>query len=279
MRNGPAGATYSCSKSGWTNVEIHLQWLQYFQSQVKSTENDPVLLILDNHSSHISFDAYNFYRKHSIVVVTLPPHTSDRTQPLDVSFFRPLKCALSMEYKLYLGLHPFERITEYNIAELLNKAWLKTATPAKAVSGFLTCGIYPLNHEKFDANEFACHIASDLQPESNINDNSMEHSKEKDNTQAVKVADIIPLPLPQIKTESKREKLHSEIFSASSQKIKLEEASRRRQNKDNEKDIKAKSKKQTKKVQTAEKKPITKKSTKTIATTSKRGRPKKAKHE
>ena len=153
-RNGPSGAEYKCSKNGWTNSEIHIEWLQHFQAHVKSVADDPVLLVLDNHCSHVSLDAYNFYKQHSMEVVTLPPHTSHRTQPLDLSFFRPLKSALSMEIKLYLSQHPFQKVTEYNIAELLNKAWNKVATPGKAVTGFRSAGIYPLNRHRFEADEF-----------------------------------------------------------------------------------------------------------------------------
>jgi hypothetical protein len=42
----PVGAIYFCSKNGWNSEEMFLLWLQ--------PDDDPVLLILDNHSSYAS---------------------------------------------------------------------------------------------------------------------------------------------------------------------------------------------------------------------------------
>ncbi|KAJ8893767.1 hypothetical protein PR048_006367 [Dryococelus australis] len=51
----------------------------------------PVLLIVDDHSSHISLAAVNFCRENGIVLVSLPLHCSYKLQPLDIGFFGPLK--------------------------------------------------------------------------------------------------------------------------------------------------------------------------------------------
>lgn len=49
--NVPTGASYKYLKNGWFNYEIFVVWLIHFQTHVKSSETDPALLILDNHSS------------------------------------------------------------------------------------------------------------------------------------------------------------------------------------------------------------------------------------
>lgn len=87
-------------------------------------------------------------------MVSLPPHTSDHLQPLDVTFFSPLKNALFREYDLHLSSTGHQKITEYDVAELLNKAFMKVATMEKAVSGFRTTGIFPLNPDKFTDADF-----------------------------------------------------------------------------------------------------------------------------
>jgi hypothetical protein len=90
MRDGPVGAIYRCSKNGWINEVLFFEWLKHFQKHVKSSEEDPVLLILDNHGSHISLEIYMYCRWHGIVMVSFPPHTSHKLQPLDLTFFGPL---------------------------------------------------------------------------------------------------------------------------------------------------------------------------------------------
>lgn len=155
QKNGPVGALYSCSKNGWINGELYFDWLKHFAKHGKPTADDPVLLVLDNHSSHISIQTYEFCKANHIHVVSLPPHTSHRLQPLDLTFFGPLKNALYREYDLYLASTGHEKITEYDIAELLNKAFMKVATMGKAESGFRSSGIFPFNPNKFSEEDFS----------------------------------------------------------------------------------------------------------------------------
>lgn len=155
QRDGPIGTVYECSNNGWTNEELFVVWLRHFQKHVKSTEDNPVLLICDNHQSHISLDTFEFCRENHITLLSIPPHTSHRLQPLDLTFFGPLKGALSREYGLFMVQNAHRRITTADIAGLLNKAYVKVATMEKGVSGFKAAGIFPLNPEKFSAEDFA----------------------------------------------------------------------------------------------------------------------------
>ncbi|KAF2904413.1 hypothetical protein ILUMI_01764 [Ignelater luminosus] len=52
-----------------------------------STNDNPSLLIYDNHESHISINVVNKARKAGVQILTLPPHCSNRLQSLDVSVF------------------------------------------------------------------------------------------------------------------------------------------------------------------------------------------------
>ena len=70
-------------------------WLVHFRSQV--TAEKKALLILDNHASHISLAAINFCQKHNIIMLSIPPSTSHRLQPLDCTLFEPLKTYYNQE--------------------------------------------------------------------------------------------------------------------------------------------------------------------------------------
>lgn len=153
-RGGPAGAIYKCSHNGWTNEELFLEWLRHFSQSVKPTNDEPVLLILDNHGSHISLPSYEFCRKNYIHIVSIPPHTSHRLQPLDISFFGPLKNAFNRECDNFLKSHVYHRITPYDIAGIFNQAYMTVATIEKGVSGFSKSGIYPFQPNKFTEDDF-----------------------------------------------------------------------------------------------------------------------------
>lgn len=60
-----------------------LDWLSRLRNHSKSSKDQPVLLILDNHVPHFTLKAVEFYRENNIIAMTLPPHSSHKMQPLD----------------------------------------------------------------------------------------------------------------------------------------------------------------------------------------------------
>jgi len=110
----------SISDSGWITEELFVSWLHHFKDFIKSSVDSLVLLILDNHESHISLKAYDFCRQNNIHLLTLPPHTSHRMQPLDLTFYGPLKNAYNKECESYMMNHPGQRITVFEIVSLLS---------------------------------------------------------------------------------------------------------------------------------------------------------------
>ena len=90
---GPVDAIYHRSSNGWINENLFLVWLQHYQIYAKSSKDEPCLLILDHHVSHISLESYESCKEHGTVMLSLPPHTSNRMQQLDVTFYVILKKA------------------------------------------------------------------------------------------------------------------------------------------------------------------------------------------
>ncbi|XP_023310433.1 uncharacterized protein LOC111691596 [Anoplophora glabripennis] len=158
-KGGPPGAEYCCTDRGWMTEEIFIQYLRHFKKVVKPSLEDPVLLIMDNHSTHCTLEAYEFCKANGIILLTIPPHTSHRLQPLDVTFYGPLKTAYNTECSKYLKSHPHEKITPFEVAELFNNAYMRVATLEKAAKGFQVTGIWPYNPDIFIEEDFA---AADL---------------------------------------------------------------------------------------------------------------------
>lgn len=90
---GPKGTVFNRSKSGWFTMEIFEDWfrsiiLPYFK---KYDTEAPKVLIGDNLASHVSPWVISQCEKLNIRFILLPPNSTGICQPLDVSFFRPLK--------------------------------------------------------------------------------------------------------------------------------------------------------------------------------------------
>jgi hypothetical protein len=56
----PVGAHYSCSTNGWNAEKLCFEWLLHFKQFDKHSNDEPLLLVLDNHACHISFHIVTF---------------------------------------------------------------------------------------------------------------------------------------------------------------------------------------------------------------------------
>ena len=162
------GAKGITSSSGWTDGKIFQAWLQHFQAIVNSSIDEKVMLILDNYSSHLYLPAINFARKHGIEILSIPPHTSHKLQPLDLTFFGPLKTYYSQEIDKWMVDNPGKCVMEYNVAQLLNAAYEKAATLRNALNGFRSNRIVPFNPDVFSE----CDLVPVLLTEINTKDAS-----------------------------------------------------------------------------------------------------------
>jgi hypothetical protein len=144
-----------CNESGWMTSDTFIQYLTHFSQHVRPSKTDPVLLIVDNHASHISLKVVDYCRDSGIVLLSLPPHCTHRLQPLDVSFFGPLKTYYSQACDSWMSKNPGKGINEYHVASLLCGPYLKAANMAVAVSGFRCTGIYPLDPTIFTTADYS----------------------------------------------------------------------------------------------------------------------------
>jgi hypothetical protein len=93
-------ANYTFSDSGWTDNVIGLHWIEkvYDPATIHLLEDGGWrLLILDGHSSHVSYEFVNYAREHRIDLLCLPSHSSADLQPLDVGVFASVSTRWSQE--------------------------------------------------------------------------------------------------------------------------------------------------------------------------------------
>ena len=65
--------------------------VKYFIAHVKPSKERPVVLLLDNHDSHLSIEATDYCKQNKLSVLLFPPHCSNKLQHLDLSVYGPLK--------------------------------------------------------------------------------------------------------------------------------------------------------------------------------------------
>ena len=137
---------YGMSDKGWTDMELFSYWMSdLFIAHIPPAH--PIILLLDGYSSHYEPGTISLAAKQGVVILCLPPHTTHVSQPLDVSFFRPLKVYWSEACHGYMQDNPGRVITKYQFSSLFSAAWYKAIKPKNILSGFQKAGICPFNAE------------------------------------------------------------------------------------------------------------------------------------
>ena len=59
---------------GWINTPLFNKWFDHFLRH--APPGRPLLLLLDGHTTHYELDTISKAMKEQIIIVTLPPHSS-----------------------------------------------------------------------------------------------------------------------------------------------------------------------------------------------------------
>ena len=117
IKNAPVGTVGAAHSSGWMTSETFGLWLQHFIKHSRCCKENQVLLLMNNHDSHVSIAVIDKAKENGIVLLTFPPHCSHKLQPLDRSVFGPLKRYYNDAANSWLISNPGKTITIYDIAD------------------------------------------------------------------------------------------------------------------------------------------------------------------
>ena len=149
-QGGPIGARYGVSPSGWMTQKTFIDWFK--SSFVPSLPHErPVILILDGHDSHVTYELRVLAMENDVHLVKLPSHL---THFLDVAFFKPMKNEWNKVVEDYTR-RELRQITKAQFPPLLSRAWKNVCKPQYAVSGFLQTGIFPFNPQAIPSQVLA----------------------------------------------------------------------------------------------------------------------------
>ena len=82
---------------------------------------------MDNHQSHLAVDCLMFAKENGIHIITLPPHTSLKTQPLDRSVFGPMNKYYNSCVNAWMMKNPGLPVTIRQVGQFIGESWLKAS--------------------------------------------------------------------------------------------------------------------------------------------------------
>jgi hypothetical protein len=157
--NLPGFYQLGVTPSGYTNDEIHLQYLDHFERYSSKTQTlKHRILFLDGHECHMTIDFINACSKNDILPIIFPPHLTHLMQPLDVKVFQPWKAhykdAVNQAY-----MHGADTIDIVDFLNMLQRVRLRTLKAKTIQHAFEETGLYPLNAQKV-----LCHVRPETPP-------------------------------------------------------------------------------------------------------------------
>ena len=169
------GSVGDVSPSGWTHSSLFVNWLVHFVAITKCSKEHPHLIVLDGHHSHKTLEAIEFCRSNGIELLTIPPHSSHKMQPLDCCYFKSLKAAYNSAADNWMISNPGKRMSIYEVARIIGEAYLRTAIPNSGMNGFKITGIWPYNKDIFTEEDFlATELTEEARPSSDVQSSDQE---------------------------------------------------------------------------------------------------------
>lgn len=129
------------------DAEVFVKWLQNVFVPAADARNvkKPVLLLIDGHSTHVTYEASSICIANGKELYCLLEHASHILQPLDLRLFNTLKTNWRQAVCDWQSEHVGEFVTKSLFARVFKHAWERSTTLEIAIKEFQEEGIYPLD--------------------------------------------------------------------------------------------------------------------------------------
>ncbi|XP_022818636.1 uncharacterized protein LOC111351098 [Spodoptera litura] len=161
IQNGPPGCVGLGNSSGWMSEKEFSKFIDHFLKHVKTSEQEPVLLFLDNHHSHVNVEVVTKAKNNHIILLSFPLHCSHNLQPLDVGVYGPFKNYISRQQTNWMVNHPGKTMTIYDLPGIVKEAFPLAFTQNNIINSFKKAGIWPCNEDVFQDCDFAPSFVTD----------------------------------------------------------------------------------------------------------------------
>ncbi|XP_072389330.1 uncharacterized protein [Diabrotica undecimpunctata] len=81
------------TQSEWINNTLFVDMMEHFIKFANTSKENPSLLIMDNFENHISIKAIELTKENGVTILTVPAHSTQKMQPLNVCIYKPFKTA------------------------------------------------------------------------------------------------------------------------------------------------------------------------------------------
>lgn len=228
--------------SGWMTSNDFIEFMKHFVKFAHASKENPSLLLMDNHRSHVTIKVIVIAIEHGITILTLPPHCSHKLQPLDVGVFGPLKKSYAVQCDAWTKNHIGLSLEITHVAEIAAISIQNSMNSRNIASGFQRTGIFPFNPEIFAEEDFVAaeggnevtledieSMVSDEEPATHKKVSSVGSSAVASTSQSI-LDEVSPLRrvTPKKKSKRGRKPIQSAIITSPDNRKVAEEAAAKR---------------------------------------------------
>lgn len=174
IKGAPTGTLCLASKAGWMTSLLFVDVMKHFIHFTNSSVDNPSLIVYDNHESHLSIEVSNLAKSHGVTILTFPPHSTNKLQPLDVGIFKPFTTYYDAAVDSWMMRHPGQTFSIYEVAECVGTAHEKAMSPKNILSAFKATGIFPYDRHVFAESDFMCSYVTDRNMPAAYSNNDQE---------------------------------------------------------------------------------------------------------
>lgn len=154
MTHSTQGSIGIANGSGWMTSEDFFKYMDHFIKHSGAIQDLPTLLLLDNHTSHLSVEVIGKAIAFGITMLSFPPHCTHRMQPLDITVFGPFKTMYAQQHDDWKRSNIGVMFDLHHIPMITEKCLDFAVTPKNIKSGFRASGIFPFNPNAFTEVDF-----------------------------------------------------------------------------------------------------------------------------
>ena len=137
------GAVFNGTESGWVDESCSFDYLSKLFIPKTRHLPRPLLLILDNHSTHLSIKTAKLAILHDIHILCFPSHGTHILQPLDIYTFKYVKTQWRNLLWEYNKSSHNKSLDKADFVKLFAKLYNYSLLPARCAPAFAKAGIYP----------------------------------------------------------------------------------------------------------------------------------------
>lgn len=148
----PKDFAFDKTETGWMNQGVFYDYIKntFHADLVKKNIQFPVVLFVDGHGSHLSFQLSELCTELQIVLICLPPNATRIMQTADVSCFKPVKYGWTNAVIIWRRNNIDKMLTKIRFAKILKIVVDTYITKETICNGFRACGLCPFDENAVD---------------------------------------------------------------------------------------------------------------------------------